>query len=77
MLTVAKRALNATTGQFQAVNNQLVKELSEDRIVVKGLTQLDGQYIVLVTAPNNVAQRKSHLSVKLLSRLKLSCLASC
>jgi hypothetical protein len=58
MLTVAKRALNATSGQFQPINanSQVVLELSEDRILVGGLTELDGQYIILVTPPKTVAQ---------------------
>jgi hypothetical protein len=60
MLTVAKRLLNATSGQFQPINAnaQVVHELKEDRILVPGLTQLDGQYIILVTALKNTAQGK-------------------
>lgn len=57
MLTVAKRPLNATSGQFQPINadSQTVHELKEDRILVPGLMQLVGQYIILVTAPRNTA----------------------
>lgn len=58
MLTVAKRALNATSGQFTPVNPgvQVVKELPEDRIHIPAMTQLDGQYIILVTDPKPVGQ---------------------
>jgi hypothetical protein len=60
MLTVAKRALNATSGQFLPVNAavQVVKELPEDRIHIPAMTQLDGQYIILVTDPKPVGQSK-------------------
>lgn len=53
MLTVAKRAVNATSGQFMPVNKdgQFVRELPEDRIQLPGVTQLDGQYIILITNP--------------------------
>ncbi|KAH7371912.1 hypothetical protein BKA64DRAFT_269344 [Cadophora sp. MPI-SDFR-AT-0126] len=56
MLTVAKRALNASSGQFVPVNKdaQLVLELPEDRIQIPGMMQLDGQYIILVTDPKAV-----------------------
>ena len=56
MLTVAKRALNSTSGQWMPVNanSQIVMELPEDRIEVSGLTQLDGQYVILVTDPKPV-----------------------
>lgn len=58
MLTVAKRALNATSGQFLPVNPdaQQVRELPEDRISIPGMTQLDGQYIILVTEPKPVGE---------------------
>jgi hypothetical protein len=58
MLTIAKRALNATSGQFQPfnANAQVVRELTDDRISVGEVNELDGQYIILVTAPKNVAQ---------------------
>lgn len=58
MPTVAKRALNAISGQFQLVNVnfQVVHELTEDRIFVRGLTELDGQYIILVTPPKTAVQ---------------------
>lgn len=58
MLTVAKRALNATSGQFQPINPgvQLVRELPEDRIQVPGMDQLDGQYIILVGEPKPVGE---------------------
>jgi hypothetical protein len=57
MLTVAKRPLNATSGTFQPINSQtqLVSELLEDRIVVPGMTQLDGTYIILVAIPKAAA----------------------
>ena len=35
-------------------NSQIVMELPEDRIEVSGLTQLDGQYVILVTDPKPV-----------------------
>ena len=56
MLTVAKRALDASSGQFMPVNEdaQVVRELPEDRIQLPGMEQLDGQYIVLVTNPTNI-----------------------
>jgi len=58
MLTVGKRPLNATSGQFLPVNqdSQVVKELPEDRILVPNVGMLDGQYIILVTQPKAVAQ---------------------
>lgn len=51
MLTLAKRALNGTSGQFMPLNasTQVVRELPEDRILIPGMTQLDGQYIILVS----------------------------
>ncbi|KAH9204543.1 hypothetical protein DL95DRAFT_398390 [Leptodontidium sp. 2 PMI_412] len=56
MLTVAKRALNATSGQFTPVykDAQFVRELPEDRIQIPGMMELDGQYIILVTDPKAV-----------------------
>jgi hypothetical protein len=62
MLTVAKRALNATSGQFMPVNPNLqtVRELPEDRIQIHNLNQLDGQYIILVTQPKAVGASMSH-----------------
>jgi hypothetical protein len=58
MLTVAKRALNATSGQFLPLNPsvQVVRELPEDRIKVPGMDQLDGQYVVLVGEPKAVGE---------------------
>lgn len=60
MLTFAKWALNATSGQFMPVNAgvQVVKELPEDRIHVPAMSQLDGQYIILVTDPKPVGESK-------------------
>jgi len=60
MLTVGRRALNATSGQFLPFNPtlQTVRELPEDRIAIQGVTQLDGQYIILVTAPKDVGNSK-------------------
>ena len=58
MLTVAKRPLNASASDVYEVINpasQTVRELSEDRIVVTGIQQVDGQYVVLVTPPKNLA----------------------
>ena len=62
MLTVARRALNATSGQFTPFNAdaQVVRELPEDRIQIPGVTQLDGQYIILVTQPKPTGQSESH-----------------
>lgn len=48
-LTVGKRALNATTGVFVAMNSQQVNPAAGDLIVVPGMTQLDGEYIILVS----------------------------
>jgi hypothetical protein len=58
MLTVAKRALNATSGQFLPINAavQVVRELPEDRILVPELDQLDGQYVILVGTAKAVGQ---------------------
>jgi len=58
MLTVAKRALNATSGQFLPLNPgvQVVRELPEDRIQVPGMDQLDGQYVILVGEPKAVGE---------------------
>lgn len=64
MLVVAKRALNATSGQFMPIrpDTQVVRELPEDRILIPRATQLDGQYIILVTAePKGVGQSESCL----------------
>lgn len=56
MLQVGRRPLNATSGTFLSFNadKQIVRELPEDRIMVKGVTDLDGQYIMMVTPPNNM-----------------------
>lgn len=58
MLTVAKRPLNATSGQFMPINPgvQLVRELPEDRIQVPGLDQVDGQYVLLVGEMKQVGE---------------------
>lgn len=48
-LEVAKRPLNATNELFTPLpldNQEIIA--SEDRIKVSGLTQLDGQYIMLL-----------------------------
>jgi hypothetical protein len=57
MLLIAKRPLNATSGQFLILNgaSQVVNELPEDRVSIGGLTQLDGQYIILVGPPKKTA----------------------
>ncbi|RDW61324.1 hypothetical protein BP5796_11216 [Coleophoma crateriformis] len=49
-LMVARRALNATTEKFTPIPRaqQTVNEQPEDRIAIQGLTQLDGQYIIMV-----------------------------
>ncbi|TGO65367.1 hypothetical protein BOTNAR_0079g00310 [Botryotinia narcissicola] len=59
MLTIAKREANATNQQFVPINRdmQSVRELPEDRIQLPALTQLDGQYIILITEPNAYARR--------------------
>ena len=59
-LTIAKRAVNASSGQFTPVNKdaQFVRELPEDRIQLPDMMQLDGQYIILVTSPTNVGGSK-------------------
>ncbi|KAF4635015.1 hypothetical protein G7Y89_g3081 [Cudoniella acicularis] len=53
MLSVGKRALNATSGQFLPMNAnaQVDSELNQDRIEVPNVTQLNGQYLLLVTKP--------------------------
>lgn len=63
MLTVGRRALNATSGTFLPFNRvvQFVKELPDDKVVVPQVTQLDGQYIILVTQPKAVGESKSTL----------------
>ena len=60
MLTVAKRALNSSSGQFKPVSKdaQLVRELPEDRVQIPGMMQLDGQYLILVTEPKAVGGSK-------------------
>jgi hypothetical protein len=64
MLTVAKRALNDTNGQFTPFNPDLqtVRELPEDRIQIQGVNRFDGQYIILVTQPKAVGASKSDIS---------------
>ncbi|KAL2063426.1 hypothetical protein VTL71DRAFT_5231 [Oculimacula yallundae] len=58
MLMVGRRALNATSGTFLPFNRDLqyVRELPEDKVVVPQISQLDGQYIILVTQPKAVAK---------------------
>jgi hypothetical protein len=65
MLTVYKRALNATSGEFLPINDvqQVVRELPEDRIMVP-ITQMDGKYTVLVTQAKEVGGSKSLLILK-------------
>lgn len=56
MLTVAKRPLHAPASTvYEKINpaNQKVLELTEDRIMVSDITQVDGQYVLLVTPPTN------------------------
>ncbi|KAH7319277.1 hypothetical protein BKA65DRAFT_98212 [Rhexocercosporidium sp. MPI-PUGE-AT-0058] len=62
MLTVGRRALNATSGQFLPFNGdvQFVRELPEDKVVVPQVYQLDGQYILLVTQPKAIGESKSN-----------------
>jgi hypothetical protein len=38
---------------------QVMRELPEDRMQIPSLTQLDGQYIILVTNPKPVGESKS------------------
>lgn len=56
MLVVGRRALNATSGTFLPFNDgqQEVRELPEDRIIVRGVKDLDGQYLMMVTQPKNM-----------------------
>jgi hypothetical protein len=56
MLMVGRRALNATSGTFLPFNEgqQVVNELPEDRIYVSGVTQLDGQYLMMIIPPTNI-----------------------
>jgi len=65
MLIVAKRAVNASSGQFTPVNKdaQVVPELPEDRIQLPGMMQLDGQYIILVTNPKAVGGSESRFKL--------------
>jgi hypothetical protein len=44
-------------------SSQVVRELPEDRIQIPGMTQLDGQYIILVTNPKAVGQSQSSCGV--------------
>lgn len=55
-LQVGRRPLNATSGTFLPFNpgSQVVRELPEDRIMVTGVTDLDGQYIMMITSPRNL-----------------------
>ncbi|PVH98882.1 hypothetical protein DM02DRAFT_508143, partial [Periconia macrospinosa] len=49
-LSVARRSLNATSEWFMPLSRQSQDLLiSEDRIKVPGLTNLDGQYVVLIS----------------------------
>ena len=59
MLTVGRRALNATSGTFLPFNEgrQIVRELPDDKIVVEGIGQLDGQFLMMVVPPSNINRR--------------------
>ncbi|CAG8979642.1 hypothetical protein HYALB_00011526, partial [Hymenoscyphus albidus] len=69
MLTVFKRPLNASSGVFLPLlaDNQVVKELPEDRIEITKMTQLDGVYVILVTPPKPVGESMFPLSFVLSS----------
>ncbi len=59
MLTVARRPLHApasTVYKMLDSANQKVVELSEDRIVVTNIAQVDGEYVLLVTPPTNAQE---------------------
>ena len=60
MLVVAKRAASNTIFEPVNQNSQVVHELPEDRILVSGVTQLDGQYVVLVTEPKTTIRNKNN-----------------
>ncbi|PBP19869.1 paired amphipathic helix protein Sin3a [Diplocarpon rosae] len=65
MLTVGRRALNATSGQFLPFNRdaQYVRELPVDKVVVPQVTQLDGQYVILVGQAKSVGQTMPHAGI--------------
>lgn len=56
MLVLARRPLNATSGEFLPFmeDSQVVHEINEDRIVITGLTQFDGQWLILITPPKDL-----------------------
>ena len=59
MLTVARRPLRApasTVYKMIDFANQKVIELTEDRVVVTNITQVDGEYVLLVTGPTNAQE---------------------
>ncbi|CZS99040.1 uncharacterized protein RAG0_07538 [Rhynchosporium agropyri] len=58
MLMVARRPLNATSGTFLPFNqdSQYVRELPQDKVVLPQVSQLDGQYVLLVTQPKPVGE---------------------
>lgn len=59
MLTVARRPLHAPASTvYEMIDpaNQKVLELTEDRILVTNITQVDGQYVLLVTPPTNAQE---------------------
>ncbi|KAI6708799.1 hypothetical protein JHW43_008674 [Diplocarpon mali] len=68
MLTVGRRALNATSGQFLPFNRdaQFVQELPVDKVVVPQVTQLDGQYVILVGQAKSVGESEFPISIALL-----------
>lgn len=49
-LTVAKKSFNDTSGKFVPLDSdiQAFSKMQDDRIVVSGLNQFDGQYVILV-----------------------------
>lgn len=59
MLTVARRPLRAPASTvYKMIDsaNQKVVELTEDRVVVTNITQVDGEYVLLVTRPTNAQE---------------------
>jgi hypothetical protein len=59
MLTVAKRSLGSAA-QFTVtsdIQKQVVNELPEDKLTIRDVQKLDGEYVLLVTPPRPVGNR--------------------
>lgn len=66
MLTVAKRGLNSGNQPFVPINPniQSVRELPEDRILLPQMSQLDGEYVILVTPAKPVGESEFSVLIK-------------